>query len=70
MPSIKNLKKVVIGKKGQFDTHTTEPQVRKGAGPKGFDMGNPSSPTQGVGRKPSAGGKAMGTRKGGGGRSY
>lgn len=69
MPGMKKMKKTTIGKKGQFDTHTTNPTATKGAGPKGFSMSNPSKVNMGAGRV-GAGGKAMGTRKGGGGRSY
>lgn len=70
MPSMKKMKKTTIGKKPQFNTNTTNPTATRGGGPKGFSMSNPSSVSQGLGRKAGAGGKAMGTRKGGGGRSY
>jgi hypothetical protein len=69
MPSMKKMKRTTIGKKAQFDTNTTNPTATKGGGPKGFAMSNPSKPTMGAGRH-NATGKAMGTRKGGGGRSY
>ena len=70
MPSMKKMNKTTIGKKPQFNTNTTNPTASKGNGPKGFVMGNPQKPAGGVGAKPGATGKAMGTRKGGGGRSY
>lgn len=69
MPSMKKMKKTSIGKKPQFNTNTTNPSAGRGGGPKGFVMSNPQSPAQGAGRL-NATGKAMGTRKGGGGRSY
>ena len=69
MPSMKKMKKTSIGKKPQFNTNTTNPTASKGNGPKGFVMSNPSKPAMGAGRL-NATGKAMGTRKGGGGRSY
>lgn len=70
MPSMKKMKKTTIGKKGQFNTHTTNPGAGRADGRKGFVMSNPSSVTQGTGRKPGGGGKAMGTVRGRGGRSY
>jgi len=70
MPSMKKMKKTSIGKKPQFNTNTTNPSAGRGNGPKGFQMSNPSKPAMGAGAKPGASGKAMGTRKGGGGRSY
>lgn len=70
MPSMKKMKKTTIGKKAQFNTNTTNPTAGRGGGPKGFSMSNPSSINMGVGGKPGHAGKAMGTRKGGGGRSY
>ncbi len=69
MPSMKKMKKTTIGKKPQFSTNTTNPTPTKRTGPKGFSMSNPSTITMGAGRK-GAGGKAMGTAKGRGGRSY
>lgn len=70
MPSMKKMKKTTIGKKAQFNTNTTNPTATKGGGPKGFSMGNPSKTNMGAGPAPGKSGKAMGTRKGGGGRSY
>jgi hypothetical protein len=70
MPAMKKMKKTTIGKKSQFNTNTTNPTPSKGNGAKGFVMGNPQKPAMGAGAKPGAHGKAMGTRKGGGGRSY
>lgn len=70
MPSMKKMKKTTIGKKGQLNTNTTNPTAKGTDSRKGFVMSNPSSVTQGAGRKPGYGGKAMGTAKGRGGRSY
>lgn len=71
MPSMKKMKKTSIGKKGQLNTNTTNPTAKGGDGRKGFVMGNAGSLSQGAGRKPGGyGGKAMGTMKGRGGRSY
>lgn len=71
MPSMKKMKKTSIGKKGQLNTNTTNPGAGKADGRKGFVMSNPSSVSQGAGRKPGGySGKAMGTLKGRGGRSY
>ncbi len=69
MSSMKKMKKTTIGKKPQFNTNTTNPSAGRGGGPKGFVMSTPSKPSMGAGRM-NATGKAMGTRKGGGGRSY
>jgi hypothetical protein len=69
MSSMKKMKKTTIGKKAQFNTNTTNPTASRGGGPKGFVMSNAGSKTMGAGRL-NATGKAMGTRKGGGGRSY
>lgn len=69
MPAMKKMKKTTIGKKAQFNTNTTNPTAGKANGQRGFVMGNPQKPAGGVGRV-GATGKAMGTRKGGGGRSY
>jgi hypothetical protein len=69
MPS-KKMKKTTIGKKGQLNTNTTNPTPKGADSRKGFVMSNPASITQGTGRKPGGGGKAMGTIKGRGGRSY
>lgn len=69
MPAMKKMKKTTIGKKPQFNTNTTNPSAGRGGGPKGFVMSNPQKPAMGAGRL-NATGKAMGTRKGGGGRSY
>lgn len=70
MPSMKKMKKTTIGKKGQLNTNTTNPTPKGGDSRKGFVMSNPSSVSQGAGRKPGSGGKAMGTAKGRKGRSY
>ncbi len=71
MPSMKKMKKTTIGKKPQFNTNTTNITSVKGPqGPKGWQGGNQTSPTQGAGKKPGGTGKAMGTAKGRGGRSY
>lgn len=70
MPAMKKMKKTTIGKKGQLNTHTTNPIAGGADSRKGFVMSNPSSSTMGAGRKPGGGGKAMGTAKGRGGRSY
>jgi hypothetical protein len=67
---MKKMKKTSIGKKGQLNTNTTNPAVKGADSRKGFVMSNPASITQGAGRKPGGGGKAMGTIKGRGGRSY
>lgn len=74
MPGMKNMKKTTIGKKGQFNTHTTNPSAGKADSRKGFVRGSQShgvtAETMGAGRKAGSGGKAMGTAKGRGGRSY
>lgn len=71
MPSMKKMKKTSIGKRGQLNTNTTNPKVKGADSRKGFVMSNPSSTSMGAGRKPGGyGGKAMGTAKGRGGRSY
>lgn len=71
MPSMKKMTKTTIGKKKQFNTNTTNiSSVRGPQGPKGWQGGNPTSPTMGAGQKPGGKGKAMGTAKGRGGRSY
>lgn len=69
MPSMK-MKKNTIGKKGQLNTNTTNPKVKGADSRKGFVMGNAGSISQGAGKKPGGGGKAMGTARGRGGRSY
>lgn len=69
MPAMKKMKKTTIGKKAQFNTNTTNPTAGKANGARGFVMGNPQKPAMGTGRV-HATGKAMGTRKGQGGRSY
>ncbi len=69
MPAMKKMKKTTIGKKPQFVTNTTNPTAGKANGQKGFVMGNPQKPAMGAGRLNSTG-KAMGTAKGRGGRSY
>lgn len=70
MPAMKKMKKTTIGKKSQFNTNTTNPTPSKGGGPKGFVMSTPNSASMGAGAKAGAHGKAMGTAKGRGGRSY
>jgi len=69
MPAMKKMKKTTIGKKSQFVTNTTNPTPGKANGQRGFVMGNPQKPAMGAGRL-NATGKAMGTAKGRGGRSY
>jgi len=70
MPAMKKMKKTTIGKKSQFNTNTTNPSAGRGGGPRGFVVSSTSTVSQGAGAKVGAHGKAMGTRKGGGGRSY
>lgn len=67
---MKKMKKTTIGKKPQFNTNTTNPTAGKGGGPKGFVVASPSKINMGVGGAPNKTGKAMGTAKGRGGRSY
>ena len=69
MPAMKKMKKTTIGKKAQFNTNTTNPTAGKSNGGRGFVMGNSGTKTMGAGRL-NATGKAMGTAKGRGGRSY
>jgi len=69
MPAIKKMKKTTIGKKRQFNTNTTNPTAGRANSARGFVMGNDGAKTMGAGRL-NAGGKAMGTAKGRGGRSY
>ncbi len=69
MPSMKKMKKAGYGG-GQFKTNSKVPKAGRGGGPKGFSMSNPSSPTMGAGKKPGGTGKAMGTARGRGGKSY
>ena len=69
MPSMKKMKKTKIGKTRTFHTNTTNIGSKSGGGPKGFSVSTGTgSITMGAGGRGK--GKAMGTRKGGDGRSY
>jgi hypothetical protein len=69
MRAMKKMKKTTIGKKAQFVTNTTNPTAGKANGQKGFVLSTAGTKTMGAGRL-NATGKAMGTAKGRGGRSY
>jgi len=70
---MKKMKKADYGG-AAFNTNSKVPKVSKGNGPKGFVRGSMShgvtAETMGVGGKPTGRGKAMGTMKGKGGKSY
>jgi len=73
MPSMKKMKKADYGGKG-FNTNSKVPDASKSNIPKGFVRGSQShgvtAETMGVGGRPTGRGKAMGTAKGRGGKSY
>ena len=69
MPSMKKMKKANYGG-SKFVTNSKVPKAGRGGGGKGFVMSNPSPVTMSAGRKAGATGKAMGTAKGKGGKSY
>jgi len=73
MPAMKKMKKADYGGRA-FNTNSKVPKAGKADSRKGFVRGSQAhgvtAETMGVGGRPTGRGKAMGTAKGRGGRSY